>query len=189
MFTGIIKHVGTVESIESMSGFTRLIIQVESAPSDLSVGDSVAINGACLTVVEFDSQTLSFDVIQETLDRTTLSGLEVGFGVNVEFSMRLNDFVGGHLVSGHVDFTSELLEIDKNQYWFSIDKDFSKFLVEKGSVSVNGVSLTVNQVLDDKFRVDLIPETIESTNFNLLVVSCMVNIEIDLIARYLSKLI
>ena len=189
MFTGIIKNLGLIESIDSQDSVTRVVVSVDEVLSDLSKGDSVAVNGTCLTVVDFDDSRLYFDVISETLDRTILGQLSSGDKVNVEYSMRLNDFVGGHLVSGHVDFVSELVEIDENQYWFRLDSEYSKYVVVKGSIVVNGVSLTVNKIDDDRFRVDLIPETLSETNLGDLDVSSKVNIEIDLIARYLEKLV
>jgi riboflavin synthase len=189
MFTGIIKHSGVVKSKEKSGSGIKLIVTVDELIANVSPGDSISVNGSCLTLVESEYNDLFFDVIAETLDRTTVGILSVGDVVNIEYSMKLNDFVGGHLVSGHVDFVSELLEIDDNKYWYSKLSDYSKFFVEKGSVTINGVSLTINEVSSDRFRVDLIPETLSGTNLNDLKVSSRVNIEIDLIARYLEKLI
>lgn len=189
MFTGIIKHLGTVESLIDNGSAKVLNIKVDEIVEGLQLGDSVAINGVCLSVTSMDSGVLSFDVISESLERTNLRDLSVDDQVNVEFSMRLNDFVGGHLVSGHSDFVSELVEVDDNRYYFSLPSEFHRYLVVKGSIVINGVSLTVTSVSDGRFSVDLIPSTLKETNFSEFKVSSRVNIEIDMIARYLEKLI
>jgi riboflavin synthase len=187
MFTGLVKTLGEVIEINEQS-FGKTIVVKPVNDLDTSLGDSVAVNGVCLTVVSNDDN-LVFDVMKESLEVTDLGNLNVGFTVNLETSMKLSDLVGGHLVSGHVDFVSELLEISDNDYWFKIADGYEKYIVLKGSVTVNGVSLTVSGVEEDSFRVSLIPETLDRTNFRYLDEGCSVNVEIDLVARYLEKLV
>jgi len=193
MFSGIIKILGRVKSIDNYaykdSQIKRLVIDFLVGNDGIEVGESISVNGVCLTVVAVDD-FLSFDIMQETLGLTNLGDLKLGNKVNCERSLRYNDLIGGHLVSGHVDFVSKLLEVNENnEFWFTINEDFEKYFVKKGSVTINGVSLTISDVLEDKFKVSLIPETLDSTNLGSLSKDDIVNVEIDLIARYLENLI
>jgi len=179
MFTGLIKNLGEVRRRDE----DELIIEI---PDDFEceIGDSVSVNGACLTVTFIDGPNLSFDLLKETLSRTNLGSLRVGEKVNIEFSLKLNDLIGGHLVTGHVDFVSELISVSDEAYAFSLDSSYAKYFAEKGSVSLNGVSLTLGKIDSDSFVVHLIPSTLEATNLKDLNVGDSVNVEVDLIARY-----
>ena len=184
MFTGLVKELANVKSIEETETGIRLCID-SSLKTDL--GDSICVNGACLTVVS-NKDGVCFDVINESLSRTGLGKLKTGDSVNLEPSLKMSDLLGGHLVSGHVDFVSKFLGNDGEKYSFELKPDYGKYFVEKGSVCINGVSLTLSKVTNDKFSVCLIPETLERTNLGTLNIGNSVNIEIDLIARYLEKL-
>lgn len=186
MFTGLVKTTAKIVDLSKSAKGLKLSLKLKDAFT-VGLGDSICVNGVCLTVVNL-GEVLEFDVISETLSRTNLGDLEVGDLVNIEPSMRLTDLVGGHLVSGHVDFVSKLIEQNNDDFWFEIEPGYEKYFVEKGSVCINGVSLTVAEVDGNKFKVCLIPETLSATNLSSLD-GKMVNIEIDLIARYLEKLV
>ncbi len=159
--------------------------------SDVRVGDSIAVNGCCLTVVELEPAAFRVDVSQETLECTT--GFEAGARVNLEKALRLSDRLGGHLVSGHVDGRGEVARKDQvGDSWLlevRISAELAKYVARKGSITVNGVSLTVNQVERDRFEVNLIPHTLEVTNLKDLRPGMPVNVEVDMLARYLERLL
>lgn len=186
MFTGLVKTTAEVVALSSNDNGLKLSLKFKDT-FETSLGDSICVNGVCLTVVSL-GEVLDFDVIEETLDRTNIGSLQIGDIVNIEPSMRLSDLVGGHLVSGHVDFVSRLIEQNGEDFWFEIESGYEKYFVEKGSVCINGVSLTVAEVDGNKFKVCLIPETLKATNLGDLD-DKTVNVEIDLIARYLEKLV
>lgn len=186
MFTGIVEAVGTVQSLES----GRLCISLPDAwPGDpWAVGESVAVDGCCLTVVSFE-HGLVFDLSAETLGRTSLGGLSPGVSVNLERAMKADGRFGGHIVQGHVDCAAILLERpDSGEWLFGLDPAFDKYLIDKGSVTLNGVSLTVVSPLEGEFSVALIPHTLKVTNLGALAVGSQVNVEFDVIAKYLEKL-
>ncbi len=196
MFTGIVTDLGEVRAIEER-GDRRFVIQTHYPLEEIAIGASIACSGACLTVVEKGAETLSFDVSAETLSRTTLGTWRVGDKVNLERSLALGAELGGHLVSGHVDATgrveSRAQEGDSWRFAFLAPPEIGRFLAEKGSVAVDGVSLTVNEVSDRAdgttlFGVNIIPHTLEVTSFQRLEAGHAVNLEIDLIARYLARL-
>ena len=193
MFTGIIQTVGHIQSLQKIGGDIRLSIEVNGLPMhDVELGESIAVSGVCLTVVAFDENYFAADVSNETLSRTSLGSLGLGVKVNLERALQASSRIGGHWVSGHVDGLASvhsIVEDARSQRWrFSADKSLLRYIAEKGSVAVNGVSLTVNQADFEGFEVNLVPHTIEHTNFSMLEKNSAVNIEVDLMARYVERL-
>jgi len=193
MFTGIVQAIGTVARIEQRGGDTRLRIESSALGfGDVAIGDSICVAGVCLTAVELDDQAFAADVSIETLSCTTLGALQSGNCVNLEKSLRLADRLGGHLVSGHVDGVGKVLAVEadaRSQRWsFEVPPALARYIAAKGSVCIDGVSLTVNEVAGNRFGVNLIPHTIEVTTFHDRRVGAAVNIEVDLIARYVERL-
>lgn len=194
MFTGIIQGVGRLAGIEPRGGDVRLVVEVGSlAFEDVELGESIAVNGVCLTVVEFDASTFSADASNETLSLTTLGGLAEGDALNLERAMRPVDRLGGHMVSGHVDGVGRVAAIEPDaraQRWrFEASPDVLRYVAKKGSICVDGVSLTVNEVDDAGFEVALIPHTVQHTRFSHTGVGDPVNLEVDLVARYVERLL
>ncbi|MDX2220887.1 MAG: riboflavin synthase [Burkholderiales bacterium] len=192
MFTGIIEATGVIESAEQRAENLRLTITSRIfAMDDVKLGDSIAVNGVCLTVVAMDERGFSADVSQETLDCTT--GLKLGASVNLEKSLRFGDRVGGHLVSGHVDGVGKVTALENlGAHWrveFEAPAELSRYIARKGSIAVNGVSLTVNRVDNCRFEVNLIPHTWSVTTLELLQVGSEVNLEIDTLARYVERML
>jgi riboflavin synthase len=193
MFTGIVQTVGKIARIESRGGDSRLVIEASALDlSDVAIGDSICVGGVCLTAIEIDGATFAADVSIETLSCTTLGSLDVGDGVNLEKSLRLADRIGGHLVSGHVDGVGKIVDVHtdaRSQRWtIEVPTALSRYIAAKGSVCVDGVSLTVNDVDANRFGVNLIPHTIVVTTFRDKKVGAAVNIEVDLLARYVERL-
>ncbi len=194
MFTGLIEGVGRVAALEPRGGDVRLRIEAGSLPfADVALGESIAVSGVCLTVIEFDAVAFSADASTETLALTTLGGMVVGQAVNLERAMRPTDRLGGHLVSGHVDGVGRVLSIHDDaraQRWrFAAPVALSKYIATKGSICVDGVSLTVNAADGEGFEVALIPHTVSHTAFSSTRVGDPVNLEIDLVARYVERLL
>jgi len=194
LFTGIIEGVGHVAARESLGGDVRFTFHVGSLPFDaVQLGESIAINGVCLTVIAFDASTFQADASTETLGLTTLGQLADGAVINLERAMRPTDRLGGHLVSGHVDGLGQVLSIHDDaraQRWrFAAPAALLRYIARKGSICVDGVSLTVNDVDDAGFEVALIPHTVANTAFAATGVGSAVNLEIDLVARYVERLI
>jgi len=193
MFTGIIQTVGTVASIEQRGGDTRLTIGARDLGfDDVAVGDSICVSGVCLTAIALDGAQFAADVSVETLSCTTLGTLKIGNGVNLEKSLRLADRLGGHLVSGHVDGVGKVIAVApdaRSQRWtFELPDALARYVAAKGSICIDGVSLTVNEVEHNRFGVNLIPHTIDVTTFRDKRAGDAVNIEVDLIARYVERL-
>ncbi len=193
MFSGIVQAVGTVVALEARGGDARLVIDAGALGlDDVVVGDSIAVAGVCLTAVAIDGARFVADVSAETLACTTLGMLQSGSRVNLEKSLRLADRLGGHLVSGHVDGVGRVLAIvpeARSQRWtFALPAALARYVAVKGSIAVDGVSLTVNEVQVERFGVNLIPHTIAVTTFRDRRGGDAVNIEVDLIARYLERL-
>ena len=193
MFTGIIQSVGHIQSLQKIGGDVRLAIAVNGLPMhDVELGESISVSGVCLTVVAFDDHYFSADVSNETLSRTTLGSLVGADKVNLERALQANSRIGGHWVSGHVDGVASvqsIVEDARSQRWrFRADKNLLRYIAEKGSVAVNGVSLTVNQADFEGFEVNLVPHTVLHTNFSALTKDSPVNIEVDLMARYVERL-
>jgi len=198
MFTGIIEAVGTIKAININGQGARLVIATNQLDmSDVKLGDSIAANGICLTVVDYDaasnSGSYSADVSNETLQRTGFAHYTVGTHVNLEKAMLASTRFGGHMVSGHVDGVSDVLSIVNNgnsiEYWLSTPKDLAHYIAEKGSITIDGTSLTVNALSDNKFRLTIVPHTVKETIFAHYQVGTKVNLEVDLIARYLERLL
>jgi riboflavin synthase len=193
MFTGIIIAMGRLESLQPKGGDVELEVEASTVESSrLAIGDSISVEGACLTVTRRAGARFFADVSRETLSKTTLGGLKVGSRVNLEPALRAGDALGGHLVSGHVDGLGRVTEMVEDarsvRIEFEVPPELKRFIAAKGSVCINGVSLTVNGVDDARFDVNIIPHTREVTTLGALKVGSAVNIEIDLIARYLERL-
>jgi riboflavin synthase len=193
MFTGIIQTVGTVAGIERRTGDVRLIVAATDLGfDDVTIGDSICVSGVCLTAVALDGTQFAADVSVETLSCTTLGALKIGDGVNLEKSLRLADRLGGHLVSGHVDGVGKVITVApdaRSQRWtFELPDALARYVAVKGSICIDGVSLTVNEVERNRFGVNLIPHTIDVTTFRDKHAADAVNIEVDLIARYVERL-
>ena len=194
MFTGIIEGVGRLAGIDTGSGDARLAIEVGNLPfNEVQPGESIAVNGVCLTVVAFSASRFEADASNETLSLTTLGALRPCALLNLERAMRPTDRLGGHLVSGHVDGVGQVLDIQPDaraQRWrFSAPPALLRYIARKGSICVDGVSLTVNEVDAEGFEVALIPHTVAHTAFAGTAIGAAVNLEIDLVARYVERLL
>ena len=192
MFTGLVEERGTIVSLDELSDSVRLTVNGPLITSDAHHGDSIAVNGVCLTVVAHESGSFTADVMRETLVRSSLGTLSPGDHVNLERAARLDARIGGHLVQGHVDGTAEVLEISPSDNWtlvrFSLPVALARYVVEKGSITVDGVSLTVVEAGDEFFTVSLIPETLTATTLGSRAVGDLVNLEVDAIAKYVERL-
>jgi riboflavin synthase len=192
MFTGIVEAVGRIERVQRSAGGARLIVNAARLPlASVRVGDSICVQGACLTVVAKRGRKLEFDISRETLDCTT--GLERPGPVNLERSLRLGDPLGGHLVTGHVDGIGTVVAFDdvgeSKRLRLAVPRELSKFVARKGSICVDGVSLTVNRVRGSRLEVNLIPHTLAATTLSRLASEAKVNLEIDLVARYVERML
>lgn len=194
MFTGIVQDVGRVVSREARGGDERLLIAFDRLdPSGINVGDSICVQGCCLTAVELRDRTFAADVSRESLSLTTLGNLESGSRVNLEPSLKAGDPLGGHLVSGHVDGIGEITVLSgdarSTRIEISVPPALARYLVRKGSVAIDGVSLTVNEVQGNVFGINLIPHTQAVTTLGALSAGTRVNVEVDQIARYVERLL
>lgn len=193
MFTGLIESQGIITRVDRVAGGAQLEVYAPEFGRDMSIGDSVAVDGACLTVVKFIRGAFLADVSSETLDRTTLAGLRQGSKVNLERALRLSDRLGGHLVSGHVDgvgkFVQRHVAGNSTIYQFQATTEVLPFLVAKGSVAVDGVSLTVAQVRGDNFVVAVVPHTEHSTTLAEKPIGASVNLEADMMAKYVRRFV
>jgi riboflavin synthase len=191
MFTGLVQGVGSVAAIERSEDGARVTIATPLV-AELGTGDSIAINGVCLTAVDLDGESFAADAMNETLARTSLGDLAAGAGVNLELPLRAGDRLGGHVVQGHVDGLGEVIEQGDDGFARRIrvaaPPDVLRYVVEKGSIAVNGVSLTVTAVDDRSFTVSLIPETLQRTNLGQLEAGSRLNLEVDVLAKYVEKL-
>jgi riboflavin synthase len=194
MFTGIIQTTGSISAIEPRGGDSRFVFNTGKMDlSDLTIGDSVAVNGACLTIIEKENNSFTADLSKETLELTTFSGLVIDSRINLEKAMLLSDRINGHMVSGHVDGIGKVINKSDDarsvRYTIEIPSALSRYVSKKGSVTVDGVSLTINAVDGNTFNVNIIPHTLSETIFSEYKADTRVNIEVDLIARYLDQLI
>lgn len=193
MFTGIVQEIGVVSAIRRRGEGAQLSVRCSSILQGLREGDSVSVDGACLTVVEIQSNGFLADVVEETLRRTIIGTYRVGTRVNLEPSLRVGDALGGHLVLGHVDAVAETRSVhpvgEGKVAWFRVPESLRRFIAEKGSVAVNGVSLTVAEIDGADFAVALVPFTLEKTNLGLLRPGMPVNVEVDVLARYVERLL
>jgi riboflavin synthase len=193
MFTGLVEEVGKVLGLDRVGAGARLHVSCSLPQEEIALGDSIAVNGICLTVVEKSAGRLSFDVSPETLERTGLKALRPGSFVNLERALRFGDRLGGHLVSGHVDCIAairERREVSGNYLFsFQLPARYARYLIEKGSVAIDGISLTVNTVSEEGFSVNIIPHTAEHTTLRYRGPGDEVNIETDLIGKYVERLL
>lgn len=194
MFTGIIESIGTISKIEHRAGDARLTIEVgELDMSDVALGDSIACNGVCLTAIEFDQYRYTADVSGETLRLTTMANIQVGSAVNLEKALMPTSRLGGHLVSGHVDGIGEVLSVSKDsrsvQFNIKAPDEIAHYIAKKGSICVDGVSLTVNEVDGSTFQLNLVPHTLAETTAINYLAGTKVNLEVDLLSRYLERLL
>ncbi len=194
MFTGIVQDVGKVQSRETRGGDVRIVIAFDRLdPSGFQIGDSICVQGCCLTATELQGRTFAADVSRETLSLTTLGDLDVGSPVNLEHSLKAGDALGGHLVSGHVDGIAQIVSITgdarSKRLKIAVPRELARYIARKGSVAVDGVSLTINEVEDTTFGVNIIPHTQEVTTLGRLSVGTRVNLEVDQVARYVERLL
>ena len=193
MFTGIVREKGRVAAVNGGADGIRLRIEAPSTSTDVAIGDSVAINGCCLTVVAIEDGTLGFDAVPETLERTSLGGLAPGGEVNLESALRAGDPLGGHMMQGHVDAVGSVRSVDPEgegrRIWIDAPDEVLRYVVEKGSIAVDGVSLTVAGLDDEGFAVALIPHTLAETTLGDFAPGRTVNLEADVLAKYVERLL
>jgi riboflavin synthase len=193
MFTGIIEELGTVASVEVLPDSIRLVIKGDLVRQDLAQGESISVNGVCLTAAEITSDGFIADVMLETLNRSSLSGISQGESVNLERAMSGAGRFGGHVVQGHVDGVAEIISREPSANWevvkVKIPAELSKYVVHKGSITFDGVSLTVNDISDNTVSLSLIPETLRLTTLGIKQVGDKLNVEADILAKHIEKLI
>ena len=192
MFTGIIETIGTVESLDSEGNNINLLVS-SSISKDLEVDQSVSHDGVCLTVTKKSEKSHNVTLVNETIKKSKFSDLRIGSELNLERSMKIDGRIDGHIVQGHVDDVGKCVNIeDESNSWiftFQISDKFSRYLVEKGSISINGVSLTCFDIKDKFFSVAIIPHTYQNTNFNKIKINDFVNVEFDIIGKYVDRII
>jgi riboflavin synthase len=192
VFTGIVEEIGTVVSATEVGDAARIVIRGPLVVSDAHPGDSIAVNGVCLTVVDVGDDGFAADVMRETLSRSSLGALTANSAVNLERAARVDSRLGGHIVQGHVDGTAVVRGIEPTEHWttlaFELGSGLARYIVEKGSITVDGVSLTVMQAGTDWFSVSLIPTTLRHTTLGTKSVGDTVNIEVDVLAKYVERL-
>ena len=193
MFTGIVEELGTVAAIEDQGDAIRLSIHATTVLEDAGLGDSISVNGCCLTITTLDADRWTADVMQETLDKTSLYGVRPGDPVNLERAVTADKRLGGHIVQGHVDGVGTVVSRTPSEHWevveISLPADLERYLVPKGSITVDGISLTVVEVNPESFTVSLIPETLARTTLGLKQEGDLVNLEVDVIAKYVEKMV
>jgi riboflavin synthase len=193
MFTGIIEELGTVEGLEDQGDAIRLTVRGPLVTGDASLGDSISVNGCCLTVATQEGETFTADVMHETLAKTSLGALEPGTQVNLERAVTPTTRLGGHIVQGHVDGTGTVVRRTPSEHWelveIALPGELERYLVAKGSITVDGISLTVVEVGPESFTVSLIPETLARTTLGFKQPGDVVNLEVDVIAKYVEKMV
>lgn len=192
MFTGIIEEIGKIQGIQKRASSAVLSVQASEIMQDIHLGDSIAVNGVCLTAASISPNGFTTDVMHETLDRSSLGNLRIGSHVNLERAMTANGRFGGHIVSGHIDGTGTILDIrkDDNAVWYTIKAPLPilRYVIEKGSIAIDGISLTVAKVCRDGFSVSIIPHTASLTTLSSRRVGDLVNLENDCIGKYVERL-
>lgn len=192
MFTGIVAALGSVTAIETLSDAMRLRVSAPNLAAQLKRGDSIAVNGACLTAVNIAGDEFTADIMRETLAKTVLGELVPGSRVNLELPMRPTDRMGGHMVLGHVDALGKISSREKSENWdwlrIQVPSELLKYVVLKGSIAIDGISLTVNELNGDQIGFSLIPETLASTTLGIKQVGDSVNVEVDIMAKHIEKL-
>ena len=193
MFTGIVEELGTVAAVVDQGDAVRLSVRATTVLEDAGLGDSISVNGCCLTVTTLEDDTWTADVMQETLDKTSLRGVRPGDPVNLERAVTADKRLGGHIVQGHVDGVGTVLSRTPSEHWevveISLPTELARYLVDKGSITVDGVSLTVVEAGEDRFTVSLIPETLARTTLGTRGPGDRVNLEVDVIAKYVERLL
>lgn len=193
MFTGLVEEIGRVENLERLGDSVRLTVHGPTVTADAKPGDSIAVDGVCLTVVDNLGEEFTADVMQETLNRSRLGSYARGAKVNLERALAAGARLGGHIVQGHVDGVGELLSRTPSEHWdvlrFALPANLARYVVEKGSIAVNGTSLTVSAVGEDYFEVSLIPTTLAETTFGEMGIGEPVNLEVDVVAKYVEKMV
>ncbi len=192
MFTGIIEEIGVIKSVQRGRNSARLTISAKTILEDVRLGDSISVNGVCLTVTSFTKSEFNADVMHETMNRSSLKQLNSGSKVNLERAMLLGSRFGGHIVSGHIDGTGSIInvEADDNAVWYRIraDRDILRFIIEKGSIAIDGISLTVAKLYNDGFSVSIIPHSMENTILKYKKAGDIVNLENDCVGKYVARL-
>jgi len=193
MFTGIIEEIGKIQKTEPVAGGISLKIEAKKILEDISVNDSICIDGVCLTATKIDDSGFWVDAVGATLEKTTFAGVNSSTSVNLERSLRLNDRLGGHLVQGHVNgigTITELKKIGENyQLKISVPEDLEKYLIKEGSIAINGISLTIADLIANQVIISIIPHTWQNTTLQLKQLNDNVNVEIDILAKYVEKLL
>lgn len=193
MFTGLVEEIGVVDTLEQLDDAVRIAVRAPKVTEDANPGDSIAVDGVCLTVVDNNEGVFTADVMRETLDRSRLGTYREGSKVNLERALAAGQRMGGHIVQGHVDSVAEVVSRTPSQHWevvrFTLPEALGRYVVEKGSITVNGTSLTVSAVGDDFFEVSLIPTTLRDTTAGELAVGDPVNLEVDIVAKYVEKIV
>ena len=193
MFTGLVEEIGLVEELKLLDDAVRIAVRAPKVTEDAAPGDSIAVDGVCLTVVDNANDTFTADVMRETLDRSRLGTYETGSEVNLERALAAGQRMGGHIVQGHVDGVAEVVSRTPSEHWevvrFTLPKQLDRYVVEKGSIAVNGTSLTVSAVGEGYFEVSLIPTTLRETTAGALAPGDPVNLEVDIVAKYVEKMV
>lgn len=193
MFTGIVEEVGSLEKLTLGGGFGVIEIRANKVLENTKIGDSIASNGVCLTVLEMTKSSFKANVMGETLEKSSLGSLKSGNKINLERAIKLEDRFGGHIVSGHIDGVGKITDIEKkvDGIWFTISasKEILKYIIYKGSIAIDGISLTVAYVDDEKFKVSVIPHTLENTILYEKKVQSVINLECDVVGKYIEKLV
>lgn len=193
MFTGLVEEIGVVEELKLLDDAVRIAVRAPKVTEDAAPGDSIAVDGVCLTVVDNANGTFTADVMRETMDRSRLSTYEAGSEVNLERALAAGQRMGGHIVQGHVDGVAEVVSRTPSEHWevvrFTLPKQLERYVVEKGSIAVNGTSLTVSAVGKGYFEVSLIPTTLRETTAGALAPGDPVNLEVDIVAKYVEKMV
>ena len=193
MFTGLVEEVGVVEKLEALDDAVRIAVRAPKVTGDANPGDSIAVDGVCLTVVDNAGAVFTADVMRETLDRSRLGTYEAGSPVNLERALVAGQRMGGHIVQGHVDGVAEVVSRTPSEHWevvrFTLPGDLRRYVVEKGSIAVNGTSLTVSAVDEGYFEVSLIPTTLRETTAGRLTPGDPVNLEVDIVAKYVENMV
>lgn len=193
MFTGIIEEIGKVKQIKHGRKSAQIWVEAKTVLEETKLGDSISVDGVCLTVTQIVGATFAADIASETLERSGLGRLAVNASVNLERAMQMNGRFGGHIVSGHIDGVGKIVKIEKSDiaffYWFEASENITKYVIEKGSIAVDGISLTVAKVFPKGFSISVIPHTLENTSLKDKNVGSFVNLEADIIGKYVEKLL
>ena len=193
MFTGLVEEIGVVEELRLLDDAVRIAVRAPKVTEDAAPGDSIAVDGVCLTVVDNANGTFTADVMRETLDRSRLGTYKAGSRVNLERALAAGQRMGGHIVQGHVDGVAEVVSRTPSEHWevvrFTLPRHLDRYVVEKGSIAVNGTSLTVSAVGEGYFEVSLIPTTLRETTAGALAPGDPVNLEVDIVAKYVEKMV